>query len=98
MQLINAEALKPLARRYVWWQTPDAAMRTPERVIAQVMDIGDHGDTEALALCIGDAALREVLQHAQPGQFRPRSWAYWHYRLGLAQVGQVPPLPTRHLA
>lgn len=71
-------------------------MRTPERVIAQVMDIGDHVDAEAMAAEVGDEALREVLRHAQPGQFRPRSWAYWRYRLGLSGVGQIPPLPMRH--
>lgn len=60
------------------------------------MDIGDHADVETLAALIGDEGLREIVRHAQPGQFRPRSWTYWHYRLGLSSVGQVPPLPARH--
>ena len=41
--------------------------------------------------------VREVLSHAEAGQFDERSWAYWHYRLGLARVGHVPPLPVRGL-
>lgn len=96
MRGIDPEALKPLARKYLWWQSTDEALRAPERMIAQVMDIGDHVDVEALAANIGDERLREVLHHAQPGQFRPRSWTYWHYRLGISELGQVPALPTRH--
>lgn len=67
----------------------------PERVIAQVMNIGDYADVQALVTQVGDAVLRRVLSHAQAGQFNERSWAYWHYRLGLAQLDQVPPLPVR---
>ena len=70
----------------------------PERVIAQVMNIGDYADVQALAAQIGDEVLRNVLTHAEAGQFNQRSWAYWHYRLGLADVDQVPALPTRKFA
>ena len=95
MTNINLEALKPLAAKYVWWKTPDEALTMPERVIAQVMNIGDYADVQALVTQVGDAVLRRVLSHAQAGQFNERSWAYWHYRLGLAQLDQVPPLPVR---
>jgi hypothetical protein len=67
----------------------------PARVIAQVMDIGDYDDVQALVLQVGDEVLREVLRHAEAGQFNERSWTYWHYRLGLAGVDEVPPLPLR---
>jgi len=70
----------------------------PERVIAQVMDIGDYADVQSLASQVGDDVLREVLAHAQAGQFNARSWAYWHYRLGLSEVDQVPALPVRVFA
>ena len=70
----------------------------PERVIAQVMNIGDYADVQALAAQIGDDALKQVLTHAEAGQFNERSWAYWHYRLNLASVGQVPPMPIRSFA
>ena len=83
------------ANKYVWWKTPDEALEMPDRVIAQVMDIGDYDDVQLLAHQVGDDVLRAVLTHAQAGQFSPRSWVYWHYRLGLATVDQVPPMPTR---
>jgi hypothetical protein len=92
---MNADVLKALGTKYVWWKSADEAMAWPERVIAQVMDIGDWDDVQMLASKVGDDALREVLAHAQAGQFNPRSWAYWHYRLGLCEVDEVPPLPVR---
>ena len=95
---IDPKALKPLAGKYIWWKTPDDAVAMPERVIAQVMNIGDYADMQALAAQIGDDALKQVLTHAQAGQFNERSWAYWHYRLGLAAVGQVPAMPIRSFA
>ncbi len=94
MALAHA-TLKPLARKYLWWKTPDEAVAYPERLIAQVMNIGDFADIAAIAAEVGDDALREVLQRGEAGQFSARSWAYWHYRLGLAKVGEVPPLPVR---
>lgn len=98
MSQIDRDALKPLASKYVWWKTPDEAVATPQRVIAQVMNIGDYTDVQVLANQVGDDVLREVLRHAEAGQFSERSWAYWHYRLGLARVDQVPALPTRRFA
>ena len=94
----DQDAFKQLAGKYLWWKTPDEAMAMPERVIAQVMNIGDYADVQALAAQIGDEVLRNVLTHAEAGQFNQRSWAYWHYRLGLADVDQVPALPTRKFA
>lgn len=98
MSQIDRDALKRLAGKYIWWKTPDEAVVMPERVIAQVMAIGDYADVQQLVHQVGDDVLREVIAHAQAGQFDPRSWAYWHYRLGLAAVDQVPPLPQRRFA
>jgi hypothetical protein len=92
------ETLKELARKYVWWKSPDEALRAPQRVIAQVMNVGDYDDVQMLAGQLGPDALRETLDHAEAGQFDKRSWTYWHYRLGLADLGEVPPLPSRTLA
>jgi hypothetical protein len=62
------------------------------------MNLGDFDDVQAMAAQVGDDYLRRVLARAEIGQFNARSWAYWHYRLGLAQPGQIPPLPPRKLA
>ena len=98
MMLSDPTILERFARKYVWWVTADVAVAMPERVVAQVMNIGDYDDVQALATLAGDDYLRAVLQQAETGQFTPRSWAYWHYRLGLATPGHVPAMPTRIVA
>lgn len=92
---VSPERLKTLASKYIWWKTPDEAVVMPERVIAQVMNIGDYFDVQSLASQVGDDVLRAVLTQAEAGQFNERSWAYWHYRLELCNVDQVPALPVR---
>ena len=87
--------LGALARKYVWWKSPEEAARFPERVIARVMNLGDYDDVQALAAEIGDEKLRSVLQGAEAGEFNARSWAYWHYRLRLCEPEEVPELPIR---
>jgi hypothetical protein len=92
---IDRDALKPFARKYIWWKTPEEAVAFPERVIAQVMELGDYDDVQTLARDVGDAVLRRVIARAEPGWFSEKSWAYWHYRLALARPGQVPARPRR---
>ena len=94
------ECLSRLARTYVWWKTPEEAMRFPERVAAQVMNLGTWGDLTALIEAAGEPYLRQVLRGAEAGQLDVRSWHYWHYRLGLAEYGvrPVPPMPARKVA
>lgn len=98
MTQTSQEILKSLARKYIWWKTPDEAVETPERVIAQVMNIGDYADVQQLAYQVGDEVLRNVLAHAEAGQFNERSWVYWHYRLKLSTLNHVPSLPNRRFA
>ena len=92
--------LRKLAARYIWWKTQDEAMRFPERVAAQVMNLGAWEDVVEMAAATGEEYLRSVLESAEAGQFDARSWHYWHYRLGLAEYGvkPVPPMPTRKTA
>ncbi len=95
MGQIDRDLLKRLASKYVWWKAPDEAVELPDRVIAQVMNIGDYADVQQLVNHIGDDMLVEVLTHAQAGQFDQRSWTYWNHRLGIASVDHVPPIPVR---
>jgi len=90
--------LKPFARKYIWWKTPEEAEELPQRVMAQVMNIGDYADVQALVAQVGEDVLRDVLMQAEAGQFNDRSWAYWHYRLGMAAIDQVPAIPSRRFA
>lgn len=87
--------MKRMAQRYIWWQPPEASVVDPRRVIAQVMDVGTFEDIQALTRGVGRNTLTGVLKQAQPGWFRPRSWAFWHTALGLATAGRIPPIPSR---
>lgn len=93
----NATLLRELARKYIWWMTPTEAMDYPAKIVTQVMNTGEYGDVCAVSEALGDEGLRAVLVQAEAGQFNERSWHYWHYRLGLAEPGQVPPLPVRRI-
>ena len=98
MEAHKIERLQPLAARYVWWKSADDALRYPERVVAQVMNLGAFEDLQLLDLIVSEDDLRSVLIRAKAGEFNPRSWHYWHYRLGLSRPGEVPPLPIRKTA
>ena len=61
-----------------------------------MMNLGDYADVEELADLVGDPVLRQALVNAEAGQFNERGWAYWHYRLGLAELDDIPPMPVRN--
>lgn len=86
-----------LAQKYIWWKTPDEALRFPKRIMAQVMELGDYQEVLQLTETAGVPALREVIQTAEAGWFSPENWHFWHYRLGLCAIGQVPPLPRKRI-
>lgn len=92
------ETLKRVAAKYIWWKSPEEALQQPQRVVAQVMDMGDYEDVLELEKQADNEYLCEVLVHAEPGQFNPRSWVYWHYRLGLCAPGETPSMPQRRVA
>jgi hypothetical protein len=98
LDIAQRNLLRDLAGRYVWWKSPDEAIQYPQRVIAQVMNIGDFDDVQRLSRAFQDDLLREVIRRAEIGQFNARSWTYWHYRLNMAGIGEVPPLPARRMA
>ncbi len=87
--------LRRMARQYVWWLSPDDALKRPHLVTSQVMELGDYDDVLRLESAVGRDALVAALQEAEPGRFSAPSWTYWHYRLGLARPGRVPILPKR---
>jgi hypothetical protein len=90
------DPVRALARRYIWWLSPDESLALPLRVVAQVMNVGTMADCATLESHFGRPGMRRALQRAQPGWFNERSWKFWHYRLGLTRWGAEPPsLPTR---
>ena len=87
-----------LAKRYVCWLPPAEALKYPQRVIASVMDMGTFEDIHELVGIVGEESLRQALQNAEAGQFRPRSWSYWQYLLNGLADDALPPLPVRRVS
>jgi hypothetical protein len=93
IRLPDTPALRAVARRVVWFKAPEAALADTAHFLAHVMTYGTPEDLAALAETIPRSAFRDALDHAPPGIFDPRSWAYWN--LVLAGRSPPPPQPTR---
>jgi len=83
--------------RYIWWKSPEEAVALPDRVIARIMDIGLLEDISGLLELFSKEELNDVLQGAEVGQFREKSWHFWHYYLTDCAVGEVPPIPQTRI-
>ncbi len=89
----NAE-LEAVAGRTVWFKPPADAIAMPVHFIAHVLKFGTHEDVTTLRKFISDDELKEAVEHAPPGIFDARSWAYWNLKIGRYPA---PPLPVRKL-
>lgn len=95
--MIPESLLLRLAAHYIWWKSPEEAIQFPTRIIAQVMELGTYEDILELTQTINSEILKTVIKTAEPGWFSPESWHYWNYRLGLCEIGKVPPLPQKKI-
>lgn len=84
--------LLAVARRVVWFKEPADALADAVLFLSHVMTYGTPQDFAALRGLVGKDEFREVLEHAPPGVFDPRSWAYWNLVCGREPA---PPMPTR---
>lgn len=90
MPSLNAE-LEAVARRCVWFRTPEQALARPTEFIAHVLTYGMAADVSALRRHVTDEELVAALDAAPSGVFDGRSWSYWRLMLDLPPR----PLPTR---
>lgn len=81
-----------LARRYIWWETPEWAYAHPTIFLANLMNIGTWHDIQFARHLLGDAVFKQALLEAPPGYFSYRAWDYWHLKFGITPI---PPLPKR---
>lgn len=86
--------LRRIASRVVWWETPDRVLAREDDFLCRVMALGNLRDVNYIEDTFGPDRLRHALRSASPGVLDPRSWHYWHHRLGLGIAG---PLPARRL-
>jgi hypothetical protein len=83
-----------VARRVVWFESPEQALGDPVRFMAYAMARATHEDMRALRRYVSDEDFREALDKAPPGIIDPRSWAYWNSKFGRYPA---PPMPMRDL-
>jgi hypothetical protein len=81
-----------IARRIIWFESPEKALVDPIRFMAYAMTYARHEDMRVIRRYVSDDDFREALDHVPAGIVDPRSWAYWHSKLGRYPA---PPLPVR---
>ncbi|NTV67198.1 MAG: hypothetical protein HGB06_05845 [Chlorobaculum sp.] len=68
----------------------DRWLADPVHFLAHVMTYGTIEDIKALQGVVDMSDYREVLEHAPPGVFDKRSWAYWNLRCGFQPALPMP--------
>jgi hypothetical protein len=86
--------LQAFAKRAVWFEPPEKSLADTARFLAYAMTYGNHADMQIVRQHLSDDDLREALDHAPPGIFDGRSWAYWNLKLGRYPT---PPMPERRI-
>ncbi len=81
-----------VAKRLVWFETPEEALADPIRFMAYAFARATHEDMKILRRTVSDDDLREALDKAPPGIIDARSWAYWN---AMMERYPTPPLPSR---
>jgi hypothetical protein len=87
---IDQPRLARIAREVVWWEAPEVTMSDQDDFLCRVMVRGSWEDVQAVEKAYGQEAFRQALKNAGPGVFDPASWHYWHFRLGLEPVPELP--------
>lgn len=75
--------------------SPEEALRDDSRFLAQVMALGTWDDVAVAQAAYPVEVWRSVLRNAPAGVIDPRSWSFWHVRLGMMPI---PPMPSRRFA
>jgi hypothetical protein len=88
------EALKELAKRYVWWQPPEVTLARRDHFLCQLMALATADDMRVARSAFGDDAFRHALRNAPPGVIDERSWNFWHL---FFFHEAPPPMPQRPL-
>jgi hypothetical protein len=84
-----------IAKRMVWFKSPDEAIEDPELFLAaHVMTYGTLYDIATTLNYHSEADFEAALNRPLAGIFDRRSWNYWNLRY---HHDPVPPLPRRRI-
>jgi hypothetical protein len=90
---LNSET-ETVARRIVWFESPEEALADPVRFLAYAMARATHEEMKVIRRYVDDPDFLEALDKAPPGIIDRRSWAYWNSKMGRYPA---PPEPRRCL-
>jgi hypothetical protein len=79
------EQIKQIARRLIWWKSPEEVLQNVPRFLMQAMTLGSWKEVEAVRSAFGEPALRDAFVNAEPGIFDAKSWSYWQAVFGLPE-------------
>lgn len=84
-----------MARRVIWFESPEQALADPVRFVAYAMAKSTPEDMDLILQHIGQDGLRESIKAAPPGIVDARSWAYWNL---MADIEPALPIPQRRFS
>jgi len=91
---VNPPDLQTVAKRVVWFKTPEDTLQDAKLFLAHVMTYGTLSDIATTLQYFSEVDFEAVINDPPPGVFDRRSWTYWNVRY---HREPVPPLPTRKL-
>ena len=94
MNLTLTDELRKAARRCIWFEPPEVALKEPGRLAAYIFTYGSQEDVMALRCQITQDDLQRLLDAAPPGIYDAPCWAYWNRMAGRYET---PPMPQRKL-
>jgi hypothetical protein len=84
------EDLKRVAKRVVWFKTPEEALQEPKLFLAYLMTYGTLEDIATAMKYYSEADFDLVLKDPPAGIFDRRSWNYWNLRYHHEPVPSLP--------
>jgi hypothetical protein len=86
------EELRAVAKRVIWFEDPEEALKYRNRFLTYLMTYGSEADVEVARRHYTDADFEAALDDPAPGIFDASSWRKWNARYHRAPA---PPLPNR---
>ena len=69
--------LLKMANKYIWWKTPDDAIKYPLHIILQTMKLGVYEDIQELKHTFGNDKLARAVIESEIGALSSRALSYW---------------------
>ncbi|HEV8384919.1 MAG TPA: hypothetical protein VGQ11_08610 [Candidatus Acidoferrales bacterium] len=82
--------LREIARHVVWFKPPEQTLSNIDFFLGYLMAHGTYEEVKTAEKYFSKDDFRRALEHAPPGVFPARAWAYWNTILGRVPVPEMP--------